>query len=367
MRHLGLVAALAACGGGTPATVDAAIDVVTVDAAIVADAASCPAAIAPAHELTVAGETAVMGIFDPSLVYPAGASAGAMAYSSVPDQETIRTHLAVSSDQGATWTLAGEANQPEAATLPSSDATECPGGACSGKLISEVPSLIFDADEPDPNKRWKLFAHRYLVGAGVALHYRIGTIALQTAPAPNGPWTAPQKLLGWTSPAAYSSDGAAVNITTLPGSAQDCLALTEPGAVWLPGTIDLAVGCVYLDGGAAHIRVELLRSVDHAAHWTSLGTLVRASDLGCAPATDVNAPDLFAHDGVEYVAVTPSDSASYHGCLVFPIANGAIAATPTEIYAGTGFTGACSYAEQTGYAIDVGHFDQSVRFHIQRP
>src|SRR4051812_26595108 len=276
---------VASCGGGGGGNPDAAShgDAIRDSGDIPVDAPFCPAIQtidpATATEVTVTGDTPGMGIFDPSIVYPGDAPGGAMAYSAVPTQETIRTHVALSPDHGATWTYVAELNTPEPMTIASSD---CAGGVCSGNLISEVTSLIIDPLEPDPAKRWKLFAHRYLVGPNVDLHYAIGAITLQTAPQPQGPWTAPQKLIGWNGSSTYSSTGVGLNITTAGGSTHDCVALTEPGALVLPGSIDLAVGCVYYEGATAKIRVELLRSIDHAATWTSVGTVLRADDAACS-------------------------------------------------------------------------------------
>lgn len=361
----------------------------TTDAAPTPDAppAACPTPQAvgngTASEITVAGDPgAAMGIFDPSIVYPADAPGGAMAYSAVPDQETIRTRIALSADHGATWTFATEPNTPEAATIPSSDTTECPTGACSGKLISEVSSLVYDADDPVPGQRWKLFAHRYLVGAGVALHYRIGTITLQTAAQANGPWSAPSKHLGWTSPASYTSTGVRQNVSTLAGM-EDCLALTEPSAMWLPGTVHLAVGCIYITGGGPRIRIELLRSTDHAASWQRVGTLLAPKDAEClAPATttgvSINAAELFAEAGKIYVAASPSDETGYHGCLVYEVSDllagaitrasdnraivhRAITTTPTR------FAGACAFAAGAGgWALPVAFLGQPRVFRIFR-
>jgi hypothetical protein len=338
---------------------------------------------ATAKELTVVGDTPEGGIFDPSFAGAPDASTVAMAYSAVPSQETIRTHVAVSSDQGASWPSFVEANTPEAATEPSTNATECPGGACSGNLISEVPSLVYDADEPDPAKLWKLFAHRYLVAQGGTLHYSIGTIALQTAPAPSGPWTAPQKLIGWSSPSTYSSTGIATNVSSF-ASTQDCLALTEPGALWRPGVIDLAVGCAYLGGvGQPTTRVELLRSTDHAASWTSVGTLLRVTDASCVPgATGINASDLFTYGGAQYVSATPGGpSGLYEGCVVFSFTDvdagtvarddaGQAIAVRTIAPSPPTFSGACTFsASAGGYAIDVGFLQPSVtrKFRIFQP
>lgn len=350
-------------------------------------AASCPPVSTfdpmTASEILVNGDMPAMGIFDASLVYPGDAPAGAMAYSAVPNQESIRTHIAVSLDKGVTWSLLAEANTPETQTIASSDANECPGGSCSGNLISEVPTLIFDADEPDPAKVWKLFAHRYLVAPNVALHYRIGTIALQTAPAAEGPWSAPQKLIGWASPSDYSSTGVATNVSSI-DAMKDCVLLTEPGALWLPGRIDLAVGCAYLDGAGFSIRVELLRSKDHGASWAHVSTLVRPADaLDCTPgATAFNAASLFASGGVEYLSVTPGvKNGLYEGCYIYPFtdpdagtlardAKGRAIAARAIAAANMQFSGACAFADGAmGYALDVGFLDPSTqrKFRLFRP
>src|SRR3569832_2750537 len=124
-----------ACGGGTGGNSDAAghdDSAPAIDAAI-PDAAFCPLIktidLATATEVTVNGDAPAMGIFDPSLVYPADASGGAMAYSAVPDPQTIRTHLAVSADHGATWTFVGVVFVPEATLLVSFVAFVCSCGS----------------------------------------------------------------------------------------------------------------------------------------------------------------------------------------------------------------------------------------------
>jgi hypothetical protein len=261
-----------ACGGGNGGTSDAAMhtDGALDASAVIPDAPFCSAItlLDPAQlsELTVVNDAPALGIFDPSIVYPTDATGGVMAYSAVPDQRTIRTHIAGSTDHGATWTFAVEANAPEAATEPS---PACGGTTCAGNLISEVSSLIYDTDDPDTTKRWKLFAHRYLVGPNVELHYDIGTITLQTAAQPQGPWTAPQKLIGWNSSSSYSSIGVVANVSTMTGTATDCIALTEPGAVWLPGVVDLSVGCLpRRDHAEAARRVAAL---DHPRRELDLG------------------------------------------------------------------------------------------------
>jgi len=370
----------AACGGGNAGNPDAppVIDAQAIDAFVPQDAPFCPAiaALDPAQlsEVTVAGDAPALGIFDPSIVYPSDATGGVMAYSAVPSQQTIRTHIAGSTDHGATWTFAVEVNAPEAATEPSPN---CGSTTCSGNLISEVTSLIYDVDDPDTTKRWKLFAHRYLVGPNVELHYEIGTITLQTAAQPQGPWTSPQKLIGWNSTSSYSSTGIVANASTMGGTTSDCLALTEPGAIWLPGVIDLSVGCVYLDGATPKLRVELLRSTTHGASWSSVSTLLTAADSACGTAQPgLNGADLFASNGTEYVAATPSDANGYRGCMVFTvddIAAGKIKrdgqgrAIVDRAFSANQFNGACTFADgAAGYTLDIGFLATAKPFHIYR-
>src|SRR5690349_2568008 len=119
MRSVVFLGIAAGCGGVSASSdapapgPDAAHDAAAIDGAGV-DADTCPAltSIDPtvATELVVAGDAgSTLGIFDPSVVYPAGAPGGAMSYSSVPDQHSIRTRIALSPDAGATWTFVVEA------------------------------------------------------------------------------------------------------------------------------------------------------------------------------------------------------------------------------------------------------------------
>ena len=367
----------AASGATSGATSGAASDAVSGTTSDAAPTCPAPTTINPgtARELVIAADPgAALGIFDPSVVYPGDATGGAMAYSAVPDQHTIRTRLAVSGNHGASWIFVAEANQPELAVIASSDPADCPGGSCTGFLISEVPSLVYDADDPVPGRRWKLFAHRYLVSATNQLHYQLGTIALQTAGSPAGPWTPPAKLIGWQSASAYSSTGIVTNVNTLPGDT-DCLALTEPGAMWLPGTLELAMGCVYLDGATPRIRIILVRSVDHAASWHAVGTLLTPADSGClVPGGSINAPDLFVAGGKEYVSATSAlPDGTYRGCAIYPIDNPVTGtvhrdasglAVPVRTIITPQFSGACTFAEGSGYLLDIGFLDQPRPFRI---
>jgi hypothetical protein len=382
MRIATVLALVAACGDDGVTAPDGGMADSATDVAIDAtlDAPGCPAprtiTVATASEVLVINDLgSTLGIFDPSVVYPAGAPGGALAYSSVPAQNAIRTRIAVSPDAGATWTYVGEANTPEAAAIASTDANDCPGGTCTGQLISEVPTLVLDPGEPVAAKRWKLFAHRYLVSGVNTLHYRLGTMTIQTAPDPQGPWTVPEKLFGLSSPSAYTTQGARYNASTFAGMT-DCLALTEPSAIVLPGALDLAMGCVYLDGATPRIKVVAARSTDHGQTWASLGRILGpgAGDClaGTAPGASINAPNLFVGpDGKEYLSITSSDT-GYHGCAIYQVddpGTGHVAALPSAlIVPDTGqFSGACTWsAGGGGYQMDIGFLATARPFRIFR-
>ena len=399
MKWLALLLLACSCGGGggSPGR-DAALDAAGApeagphaalpDAAL-PDASPCaplPAlsAVDPAGtpELVVAGDPgSPLGIFDPSPIYPAGAAGGAMSYSSVSATNDIRTRIAVSSDAGATWQYLADANASSPQTVDSSDAAACPGGTCSGRFISEVSSLAFDPFDPDAGRRWKLYTHSYLVLGADVLRYDYGFIAEAVAASPAGPWSTQRKLVGWTSTSPVSSTGATLLSTSLPELA-DCLALTEPGVLVLPGgALDLSLGCVSLDGGAPRIRVVLLRSADHGASFQFLRTLLSSEDARClgSPEGRINAADLFFAGGHEYVSVTPDSASGYHGCLVLPIddpVSGAVrrsaAGGPVAVRrldAPGRFTGACSYAEGAtalGYVVPIAFLGEARPFRMFR-
>lgn len=372
-----LCGTFAACADVPVEKPDAAVERHGSAAPLVA-AATCPAPTlvpvgSPAQEVVLLGDPpAAMGVFDPSVIYPAGAPGGAMAYSAVPSQHALRTRIALSGNGGATWSFVVEANQPELALLPSRDAAECPAGFCLGYLISEVPSLVYDPTEPDGDARWKLFAHRYLAETNDRLHYALGTITLQTAREPQGPWSPPRKLFGVPSSSPYTLEGTQVNLASFPATA-DCLALTEPSALWLPDRLDVALGCVYLPsgGGAPKIRIVLVRSLDHGRSWSAVARVLEAGEADCLPGTaagaSVNAANLFvASDGRQYLAATSSDGAGYHGCAIYRFdspqtghlerqAGGGPRVVRTLVASTGQFSGACTWsAGGGGYLMDVG-------------
>jgi hypothetical protein len=251
-----------------------------------------------------------------------------------------------------------------------STSTRCPGGSCTGQWIHEVSSLLFDADDPDLDRRWKLFTHSYLILPGDVLAYDMGHIALHVAKDAAGPWTTEGPALGWDGESPISSTGAAANVSKF-AQLKDCVALTEPSAQWRNGgIIDLAVGCAT---AASTIRIELFRSLDHAKTFLYTSRLVTADDALClgGNAPKVNAADLFRVAGKSYVSVSvPGPNIlgfdGYRGCHILELTSGGDGVARDSAGApivarkidatDARFIGACSAAEgatQMGYLVSM--------------
>ncbi len=304
-----------------------------------------------------------LGIYDPSLIYPAGSSGGVMSYSTVAPN-SVHTRIATSTDLGATFQYAAEPNEVTSVTVTTTDAAFCDAGTCSvaGVLWHEVPSVV--ADPTDTAAPYKLFVHSYVSAQGGAtLRRDWGYIGMQTATTPTS-WSAEQKLLGWSSDATLSTSGVTQVLSDI-AELHDCVAFTEPGAIVTALGLDLALSCASSPApGVVDIRVVLLRSTDHAQSFSYVGTLVSADDFACLDGAEpqILGPDLFTVGGTEYVVVSPvgpvsnSDAGGYRGCLTIPIADasaGTIARTPggapsvvSWVESNDGrFTGPCTYAE----------------------
>jgi hypothetical protein len=317
--------------------------------------------------LAIVGEPgSALGIYDPSLFYPVGAPGGVLSYSTVAPND-VHTRVAVSTDNGATFAYVAEPNRAAPITVDTVDTTACGASTCAGVLWHEVSSIVADPADPDPNRLFKLFTHSYVsTQNGASLHRQWGYIGVQTAPKPEGPWSAEKKAIGWRSDSTFSSAGAAQLAGDIPGIA-DCAILTEPGALTAADGLYLALACAHVVGAQPQIQVVLLRSTDSAATFRFVSVLVSDADAPCLDGAlpHVQGPDLFTAGGKAYVTVTPvgpvthglgGDPTGYRGCMTIPIddlAGGKIARTPTGapsvarwMRAPDGrFTGPCTYAE----------------------
>lgn len=280
------------------------------------------------------------GIFDPSLYV--GSGAVAVAYSSVANTSDIHTRVATR-DPNGDWSLVADVNAAKIdVTIPCGAAGY--NGTCSGNVVHEVPSLVYEGDDPDPSRRWKVFTHTYLVGDNPPnkLWYQYGHISLYTAPTASGPWSVEQSLLGWVSDSPFSLEGvpAAGNLSSVP-DLSDCLAFTEPAALAgrprqaghnSTSSLYLSLGCIYVREPAPgklvfNIRVVVLRSADHGKTFNYVDAIVTgcdATNLGFDSPT-LNAADLFeGPDGDLFISVSPEGpvpivGVGYAGCLILKI------------------------------------------------
>ena len=281
-------------------------------------------------ELTILDQPGTVTAADPSIEYPPGAPGGALAYTAVPrvgpaaDQGGLHTRVALSADGGASWTFVALANSADAIEPP---AGTCPDDAtCTATQVHETSSIVFDPDDPDQERRWKLFTHRYPVVkvAGdpqAKLYYALGHLALATAPLPSGPWSDPVPVAAW--PGSLGAGGAAYSTTDDPGTA-GCGALGEPGAAYAPdGSLHLAAACIREPFADPTLDIVLLRSADHGASWSYLSTPLSGEDGACfgGAGKRVNAVDLFTVGAREYLMATPESPDQRLGCAVIPFAD----------------------------------------------
>jgi hypothetical protein len=329
---LTIAAALAAAcgGGGGSGDTDGAAGT---DATRLDGPAGCPApdqetelVDQPAGALEILDQPGSVTEADPSIEYPAGAPGGALAYTAVPvvggvpDQGGLHTRVALSDDGGASWTFVAIANTAEAIAPP---AGTCPDRAtCTATRVHETSSIVFDPGDPDEDRRWKLFTHRYPVVkvAGdpqAVLYYALGHLALQTAPLPSGPWSDPVPVATWP---GGDGEGAAFATTDDPGTAA-CGALGEPGAALAPDdSLHLAAACIQRPFDDPTLDAVLLRSTDHGASWSYLATPLSGADGACfgGAGKRVNAVDVFTVGAREYLIATPEGPDERLGCAVIP-------------------------------------------------
>lgn len=306
--------------------------------------------------VNVANDPGLTGVFDPSLVIADGASDGVMAYSTVDftldaDQNLLNrvsTSVAVTANGGGIWTHETYVQQWMDATITVGNNDVCGTPACDGMLISEVPTLIYDVQDPDTTQRYKLLSHRYFhYPPGPETLYRaLGGIAYYTAPSPSGPWASEGYLFGWDlSPPEVTYS---ININQLGGDAASCLAVSEPSMEVFGDDIDLVFACPYADGSEVPIRIILLRSSDHGQSFELVSTLLEAGDAKKFGGDHYSAPELVNLDGRAVLMVTPSKAdGTYQGCVVYELNGVRSAVNPATYFLPTlagRFGGACSYA-----------------------
>ncbi len=277
------------------------------------------AAGAQPMQVRVVGDAPRNGIFDPSVEFAPGASEGWLSYSAVfgtiqPWGPHVETHLARSSDAGATWSFDGVVNASFFDTL-----TLTGGASQDGVWNYEVSSLVHDP--ADSGAEWKLFAHRIFRKTENDFSEEqnlpaYSWIVLRTAAHPSGPWSAEVALLssGIFPPPPY--DDVQVAINALDPSLASLLVYSEPGAFVQQGTLYLSLTGLTASGPD---RIVLLASDDHAATWRYVGTPLASADAAALGFLSFDGSAIVAHAGRVFLLVTPESPGVLHdGTLVLP-------------------------------------------------
>ncbi|HEV3215502.1 MAG TPA: hypothetical protein VGZ27_07250, partial [Vicinamibacterales bacterium] len=191
--------------------------------------------------------------------------------------EYVNTHLARTTDGGATWSFVKALNVSADATCELPDGKEV-----EGVWRYEVASLVRDPADPDTNRRWKLFVQRYFWERGHDSRPAYGWIVMRTAAVPAGEWSDEIPLFGAgrNPPAPYHKTH--VDVDALDASLKNTITYTEPGALAHGGRLYVSFTAlspkVGLGGISVGYTIILLASDDHGASWRFAGTLLTAKD-----------------------------------------------------------------------------------------
>lgn len=269
-------------------------------------------------KVSIVGDTPTNGIFDPSVEYAAGAGEGWLTYSAVfggltPFGPHVETHLARSTDSGATWNFVSVPNPSFFADLDLGGGVMLPG-----VWNYEVSSLAFDPD--DPGAQWKLFSHRIFrqIEDDFTEEQNLPAyswISYRTSAHPTGPWSAEVALLssGIFPPAPYDDVSVAVN--ALDPSLSDLIVYSEPGAFYHQGTLYLSLTGLKATGAD---RIIVLASDDHGSTWRYVGTPLSNTDGPALGYLSFDGSAIVADAGKIFLLVTPESPTNLHdGTLAF--------------------------------------------------
>jgi hypothetical protein len=293
-----------------------------------------PSAVTVALDsLPLEGDTeSPSGAFDPSIVQTSDTERW-LAYSGV-DYSTlvdvliqdVSTQLAHSTDGGRTYTHTRTIGAAGPATIDNKLGLGCDEEQerCSGRWVYETPALVDDASDPDPQRRWKLFAHKYFLyppKVGRATIYALGSIVMWTAPAPDALWSSEQSVLGWNlTPRELRPKN---NVNGLHPELESCLAIAEGGVAVSEHGLDFVFSCTEkADREPFPQKIVMLRSKDHAKSFEFVSTLLRAQDAAPLGASHFTAPSLLPSGGeMPLLLATPAIKTFYAGCVVIPFAD----------------------------------------------
>ncbi len=269
------------------------------------------------ERITIAGETANKGVYDPSIEYNQDGSVGWLVYSALespddgrkllPIPKTIATHLAKSTDHGKTWKFISELNSSAEATVTIN------GKTINGVWWNEVPTLVHDPN--DPGREWKLFWHKYFAIPKPYFRFPVRAkgslirvpqymwIAYKYAKTPEELATAKEVILfgaGKLPVAPYKAEHNLNEILSWP----DAKAYSEPGSLYNDGVIYLSLSG-FTGPDFKHDKLFLLVTFDHARTWKYVGELIDYNDAANLGYIRFTGSSLVEENGRVFLLVAP--------------------------------------------------------------
>ena len=225
------------------------------------------------EKINIIGETAVNGVYDPSIEYDQNGT-GWMTYSPVEAPEYAHTHLAKSTDHGKTWSYVQTINQAKNGTIILDNET-----LLKGVWRHEVSTLVNDPN--DSGKEWKVYWHKYFTIPPYELENRLfqyGWIAYKYAPHPTGPWSEETLLFG-AGIFPLEPYETTIDLSSLHEDLNEFVCYSEPGSIVLDDILYLSLnGHVIIDGQNIG-KTILISSVDHGDTWHYVNTLLEPEDV----------------------------------------------------------------------------------------
>ncbi len=263
---------------------------------------------------------AFRGYGDPSLEHDAGSGTLWMAYSWLNIQVSdpgpplvfdlgVRTHLAKSDDNGASFTFVRAVNEMAMEAHPDS--------GVMGWSVHEVPTLV-----KEPSGVWQLLWFKYFNPFGTVTGVDERQEFLYWRTTASDPASLGDSSEIWATWLATSpSWGAPIDMNDIPQLA-DCAALTEPGLFAFNADTYLASTCLVVDGSGRRTDLERIVLLQQTlAGYSYVGDILDGQDASILGVDTIEQADItLARDGSIILIVTPiilGADPSHQGCIVY--------------------------------------------------
>ena len=264
------------------------------------------------EKINIGGETAYWGVYDPSVEYGDN-NTGWLAYSALFKQGYVDTHLAKSADNGKTWSKIKEIDTSFEDSVIYKDKT------IEGVWRHETSTLLYDKDEPDNNKKWKLFWIRGFAKSP----FRESDAIWEYVQVWYKYARAPEELSQAKGASLFSSSfckppacNAKYNLNNFHNNLQDVVFYMEPGSLAFNNTLYLTLSAVSL---TEKQRTILLSSSDHGETWKYINILTDKNDNINPDYPILTSSSLAEENGKVFLFVSPrgEGSVGYNGVYVF--------------------------------------------------